>query len=110
MVLCEVGSLVVGDYDRVIPSLDYLFVLILEIFNCLMRKANEDSEFKFHPSCQELGITHSSFADDMVLLASADMGSFKVLKQTLSLFGDLTGLRLIVRRVRYFLGARPMVL
>ncbi|GAA0175435.1 hypothetical protein LIER_41915 [Lithospermum erythrorhizon] len=79
-------------YGYLISS--YLFILVLEIFNDLMKEANSKPGFTFHPSCQQLGITHLSFADDMIILVSGDLRSFLVIKETLQLFGDLTGLRL----------------
>ncbi|GAA0169908.1 hypothetical protein LIER_24288 [Lithospermum erythrorhizon] len=72
-----------------------------------MRKASGDPEFKFHPRCQQLGITHLSFVDDKILLASADMASFKIIKETLFLFGDLTGLRLNCSKSMIFFGSTP---
>ncbi|GAA0166729.1 hypothetical protein LIER_21819 [Lithospermum erythrorhizon] len=86
------------------PISSYLFILFLEIFNGLMRKASGKSGFKFHPKCRELGITHLSFTDDMVILASADKGTFRIIKETLSLFGSLTSLRLNCSKSRIFFG------
>ncbi|GAA0185196.1 hypothetical protein LIER_32484 [Lithospermum erythrorhizon] len=65
------------------PISSYLFILVLDVFNGLMRKAVEGPEFIFYPGCQRLGITHLSFADDMVILVSADPESFKIVKDTL---------------------------
>ncbi|GAA0175710.1 hypothetical protein LIER_41963 [Lithospermum erythrorhizon] len=70
-------------------------------------KASGDPEFKFHPRCQQLGITHLSFVDDMIHLASADMASFRIIKETLSLFGDLTGLRFNCSKSMIFFGSTP---
>ncbi|GAA0161541.1 reverse transcriptase [Lithospermum erythrorhizon] len=89
------------------PISSYLFVLVLDIFNGLMRKASGDPEFKFHPKCQQLEITHLSFADDMILLTSADIGSFKVIKKTLAMFVYLTGLRLNCAKSKIFFGSTP---
>ncbi|GAA0154886.1 hypothetical protein LIER_12736 [Lithospermum erythrorhizon] len=85
----------------------YLFILVLEIFNGLMRRASDSSAVRFHPKCQQLCITHLSFADDMVLLVSADMDSFRVIKETLVLFGDLTGLKLNCSKSRIFFWSTP---
>ncbi|GAA0170913.1 hypothetical protein LIER_25071 [Lithospermum erythrorhizon] len=75
------------------PISSYLFILVLEIFNGLMRKASGTPRYTFHSKCRELGITHLSFADDMILLVSANMDIFRVVKDTLSLFefGDADG-------------------
>ncbi|GAA0163849.1 hypothetical protein LIER_19621 [Lithospermum erythrorhizon] len=104
-----VGLLVLGGLRQGDPMSSYLFLLVLEIFNGLMRKAkaSSSSAFGFHPKCRQLGITHLSFADDMVLLASADMSSFRVIKETLVLFGDLTSLKLNCSKSRIFFGNTP---
>ncbi|GAA0139319.1 hypothetical protein LIER_35066 [Lithospermum erythrorhizon] len=65
------------------PIFSYLFILVLQIFNGLMRKDSNAPGFKFHPNSQQLGITHLSFANDMVLLVLADMDSSGLSKRLL---------------------------
>ncbi|GAA0184349.1 reverse transcriptase [Lithospermum erythrorhizon] len=72
-----------------------------------MRQASGFSVFKFHLKCPQLGITHLSFADDMVLLTSADMESFWIIKETLGLFGELTSLMLNCDKRAIYFGSPP---
>ncbi|GAA0164011.1 hypothetical protein LIER_19742 [Lithospermum erythrorhizon] len=92
------------------PISSYLFIVVLEIFNGRMRKARKKSGFTFHPNCQQLGITHLSFAYDMIILVSADMTSFQVLKETLRVFGDLTSLKLNCDKSKIYFGSTPQEL
>ncbi|GAA0161041.1 hypothetical protein LIER_17452 [Lithospermum erythrorhizon] len=57
----------------------YLFLMVLEVFNGLMQKLHGNNKFSFHPYCQDLRIKHLSFADDMILLSSAMLNSFRVI-------------------------------
>ncbi|GAA0142729.1 hypothetical protein LIER_35623 [Lithospermum erythrorhizon] len=45
----------------------------------------------------------------MVLLSSTDMSSYRVIKETLVLFGDLTGLKLNCSKSKIFFGSTPRV-
>ncbi|GAA0184586.1 reverse transcriptase [Lithospermum erythrorhizon] len=92
------------------PISSYLFILVLEIFKGLMKETSCRPDFTFHPHCQQLGITHLSFADNMILLVSADMRSFQVVKETLRVFVELTGLKLNCDKSKVYFGSTPQLL
>lgn len=50
---------------------------------CLRRSLNElkyVQDFKYHPRCVELGITHLSFAYDLVIFTRGDLASIAALQ------------------------------
>ena len=55
-------------------------------------KVRESNQFKFHPQCENLKITHLSFADDLVIFVAADLHSVQLVKDTLDEFKELSGL------------------
>ncbi|GFY83129.1 hypothetical protein Acr_02g0013690 [Actinidia rufa] len=49
-------------------------------------------EFKHHPKCLELSITHLAFADDLILFTRGDAISVKLIMECLKQFGNYSGL------------------
>ncbi|GKD65820.1 RNA-directed DNA polymerase, eukaryota, reverse transcriptase zinc-binding domain protein, partial [Tanacetum coccineum] len=76
------------------PMSPYLFTLVMEAFNLIMRKNIKDTaEFKFHHGCQKLGITHLCFADDLLVFCHGDHKSVNVIKKALEEFSSYSGLK-----------------
>jgi len=50
-------------------------------------------QFKFHPNCKSLGLTHLMFADDLMLFYKADPFSLSLLKGALHASYATVGLR-----------------
>ncbi|KAL0346366.1 UNVERIFIED_CONTAM: hypothetical protein Scaly_1652600 [Sesamum calycinum] len=75
------------------PMSPYLFVLVMEIWNSLLRyRVQSVAQFQYHWKCKELGILNLCFADDVLLFCKAHIPSIQVLKDTLSEFSNLSGL------------------
>jgi len=76
--------------DRISP---FLFVIAMEAFTMIMqRKIQEPTQFKFHPYCKALKITHLSFVDDLLIFTAADLPSTKLVKEGLEEFKVASGL------------------
>ncbi|KAL0307935.1 UNVERIFIED_CONTAM: hypothetical protein Sangu_3002100, partial [Sesamum angustifolium] len=76
------------------PMSPYLFVLVMEIWNSLLRfRIRNAPEFQYHWKCKELGLTNLCFADDVLLFCKAHLPSIKVLTNTLTEFATLSGLK-----------------
>ncbi|GAA0143396.1 hypothetical protein LIER_04089 [Lithospermum erythrorhizon] len=73
----------------------YLFIIIMEFFDDLMKMAVVEPahKFKFHPLCQQIGLTNICFADDLWILCSADNDSICIIKNVITKFGEATGLK-----------------
>ncbi|KAL0293586.1 UNVERIFIED_CONTAM: hypothetical protein Sangu_3235000 [Sesamum angustifolium] len=75
------------------PMSPYLFVLVMEIWNSLLRyRVQNAAHFQYHWKCKELGILNLCFADDVLLFCKAHIPSIQVLKDTLNEFAALSGL------------------
>ena len=51
------------------PLCPYLFV----IYQGWSTRVQGFNNLKFHPHCKELGLTHLSFADDLLMFSAADL-------------------------------------
>ena len=78
-----------GQGDLVSPC---LFVLAMEEFTRIIRsKVANFQQLKYHPNCASLGITHLSFANDILIFAAADLSSIHLIKEAFpSLVSQLT--------------------
>nr|GEV19294.1 hypothetical protein [Tanacetum cinerariifolium] len=75
------------------PLSPYLFTLVMEILNLLVKKhVGLNPNFKFHWQCKDLNITHLCFTDDMMLFCHGDIFSVSVLKKALDEFRNVSGL------------------
>ncbi|GAA0161170.1 hypothetical protein LIER_17546 [Lithospermum erythrorhizon] len=85
------------------PISSYLFLLVLEVFNVIMREASATG-FEFHHLCHSQRITHMSFVDDIVIVASPTKQNIQIIRDSLRLFGELTGLRLNCPKSKVYFG------
>lgn len=63
----------------------YLYVIVSNVLSKLLNKVVLDRRFGHHPLCSEIGLSHLSFADDIVVFTDGSPGS---LKGTLDVFRD----------------------
>lgn len=69
------------------PISPYLFVLAMEYLSRAIKVATSNPNFNFHPKCEKIGLTHLSFADDIILFSRGDVHSVTILHNTLQQFG-----------------------
>ena len=75
------------------PMSPYLFTLVMEILNLLVKKKVEGSSlFQYHFGCKKLKITHVCFADALVMFCHGDKHSVQVIKEVIEEFGSISGL------------------
>ena len=74
------------------PISPLLFVLMMEYLNRIMVKMQRDPNFNHHSHCERLGITHLSFADDVLLHCRGDEKSIEMILKAFSFFSKSTGL------------------
>ncbi|GAA0151837.1 reverse transcriptase [Lithospermum erythrorhizon] len=64
--------------------------------------------FSFHHLSQAEQITHTRFADDMVIVVSPTQRNIKIVQYYLEVFGEITRLKLNCVKVKFTLGARQL--
>jgi len=86
------------------PLSPLLFVLTMDYFSRLMLKASSLPQYKHHPHCKALNITHLMFADDLILFGKADVPTLRILKETLTTLSSCTGLVANIQKSQIYLG------
>ncbi|KAL0378647.1 UNVERIFIED_CONTAM: hypothetical protein Sradi_3170200 [Sesamum radiatum] len=76
------------------PMSPYLFVIIMELWHVLLQQRIQNSDgFLYHWKCGELGILNLCFADDVLIFCSGTLQSVSIIKNVLSEFASMSGLR-----------------
>ena len=73
----------------------------------LRRRVLEFKDFKFHPQCKQLQITHLSFADDLLLFSAANLPSIRIIQLDLKEFREISGLALNPNKSEIFFAVVP---
>ncbi|XP_019235633.1 PREDICTED: uncharacterized protein LOC109215964 [Nicotiana attenuata] len=75
------------------PVSPYLFVIAIEHLQREMNQLPRLKEFKYHPRCKRIRVTHIYFADDLLIFYRADINSITVLRETFQRFSATSGLQ-----------------
>lgn len=51
----------------------FIFGIIMEYLNRYLNRLKQERSFNFQPRCSKLGITHLSFADDLLLFVKGEL-------------------------------------
>ncbi|KAJ9541740.1 hypothetical protein OSB04_028246 [Centaurea solstitialis] len=90
------------------PLSPYLFTIVMEGFSMLLQQCIEEAGmFGYHLGCENLGITHLCFADDLFVFTRGDVASVEVVKKALSLFASRSGLTPNLQKSDIFFGNVP---
>ncbi|KAL0362089.1 UNVERIFIED_CONTAM: Retrovirus-related Pol polyprotein from type-2 retrotransposable element R2DM [Sesamum calycinum] len=83
------------------PMSPYLFVLVMEIWTTLLRhRVQHDPNFQYHWKCKEHRILSLCFADDGLLFCKAHIPSVQVIKDTLTEFANMSGLKVNASKIQ----------
>lgn len=66
---------------------------MVEVFNKIVIGGSQTRQFQFHPRCGNIKISSIAFADDLFILAKAELDTIGYVKQCLKVFGDNSGLQ-----------------
>ncbi|XP_019262453.1 PREDICTED: uncharacterized protein LOC109240278 [Nicotiana attenuata] len=75
------------------PISPFLFAIAMEYLSRQLNELKEDRLYQFHPKCAKLGITHLSFADDLLLFAKGNLSSINALYKCFRQFSEASGLQ-----------------
>lgn len=73
----------------------YLFVISMNVLSKLLDRAAHHRHIGYHPKCQTLGLTHLSFADDILVFTD---GKVRSVDGIISQFAKISGLKISMEK------------
>ncbi|XP_075088275.1 uncharacterized protein LOC142170295 [Nicotiana tabacum] len=86
------------------PISSFLFAIVMEYLSRSLNKLNEVKGFKFHPRCSKLGITHLSYADDLLLFARGFLNFISHRHDCFNHFSQVYGLQANLKKSSVYFG------
>lgn len=86
------------------PLSPLLFVLSMEYLSRILKKASTVANFRFHPNCRKMGLTHLLFADDLLVFCAGDPTTIHQIIFALEKFHKIAGLSLNRQKSQIILG------
>ncbi|XP_019237290.1 PREDICTED: uncharacterized protein LOC109217490 [Nicotiana attenuata] len=74
------------------PISPFLFAIAMEYLSRLLKGLKHVKDYKIHPRCGKLNITHLSFADDLLMFTRGDSKSVNILHACFMKFSAASGL------------------
>lgn len=71
-----------------------MYVILNNVLSKLLNKEVEDGEFRYHPQCKEVKLTHLSFADDILVFTNGTRDSLLVVIEVMKRFAKMSGLHI----------------
>ncbi|XP_039049729.1 uncharacterized protein LOC120190725 [Hibiscus syriacus] len=93
------------------PLSPYLFVLAMNILSIMLNLVAERGMLGFHLKCRKIGLTHLSFADDLLIFCKGNVDYVVGVLTTLDQFYDVFGLKLNPAKCEIFAaGIHPRIM
>lgn len=89
------------------PMSSFLFVIVIEYLNRLLKSLSQMNGFKHHPRCAKLGIIQISFVDDLLLFSKGDITSVSLLFDCFKKFSEASGLIANLSKSSIYFGGVP---
>ncbi|VFQ78803.1 unnamed protein product [Cuscuta campestris] len=86
------------------PMAPTLFLFCMEYLSRMIRRMLYGSRFTFHNRCSKLGITHVTFADDVMMFCKGNVDSVNVLAKAIKIFSQGTTTTSMEAIVEEFIG------
>lgn len=87
----------------------YLFVISMDVLSKMLDKAADARRFGFHPKCKSLGLTHLSFADDLMVLSDGKVRSVEGIVEVFDEFYKHSGLRISMEKSTMYMAGVPQI-
>ncbi|KAG7564158.1 Reverse transcriptase zinc-binding domain [Arabidopsis suecica] len=76
----------------------YLFVISMDILSKMLDNGATLQQFGYHPKCKNIGLTHISFADDMMVLIDGKIRSIEGIVSIFDEFAKISGLKISMEK------------
>ncbi|KAH0689336.1 hypothetical protein KY289_016694 [Solanum tuberosum] len=86
------------------PMSPFLFAIVMEYLSINLNDLANHKQFKYHPKCSRLKITHLSFADDLLMFAKGDPESIHMLQEKFNVFIAASGLQANLSKSAMYFG------
>ena len=86
------------------PMSPFLFTIAMEYLSRLLKGLKEEKNFKYHPKCAKLDVTHLCFANDLLLFSRGDLNSIKELHKCFTEFSQASGLQANLNKSSIYCG------
>ncbi|XP_038996528.1 uncharacterized protein LOC120121164 [Hibiscus syriacus] len=84
------------------PLSPILFVLSMNVLTRLLNLAAVKGLYSYHPKCKQIGLTHLSFADDLLIFCKGNVESVAGVISVLDKFYEISGLNLNAAKCVFF--------
>ncbi|KAL9830379.1 putative RNA-directed DNA polymerase [Arabidopsis thaliana] len=85
----------------------YFFVMCMDVLSKMLDRAAEEKKFGYHPRCRNFGLTHLSFADDIMVLSDGKVRSVEGIVAVFDAFAKCSGLRISIAKSTLYLAGIP---
>ena len=83
----------------------YLFVICMNVLSKLLDKSANDHNLGYHPKCKNIGLTHLTFADDIMIFTNGRTRSIDSIIEVFDYFGKTSGLKISMEKsTMYYAG------
>jgi len=81
----------------------YLFVIAMDVLSKMLDRAAGFKKFGYHPRCQTIGLTHLTFADDLMVLSDGKVRSVEGIVSVFDEFAKKSGLKISMEKSTIYL-------
>lgn len=85
----------------------YLFVISMDVISKMLDKVDGARQFGYHLRCKNLGLTHLSFADDIIILSDGKPRSIQGIVKVFDYFAAFSGLKISMEKSTMYLSEIP---
>ena len=79
----------------------------MDVLSKLLDKAASVRSIGYHPRCQNLGLTHLMFADDLMMVTDGKVRSMEGIVEVFEKFAKISGLRISMDKSTMYMGGVP---
>lgn len=80
----------------------YLFVICMDVLSKLLDKSAQRNQIGYHPKCKNMGLTHISFADDIMVFTDGSLRSIEGIIEAFDYFAKVSGLKISMEKLTIF--------
>ncbi|KAG7543982.1 Reverse transcriptase domain [Arabidopsis thaliana x Arabidopsis arenosa] len=81
----------------------YLFVMSMDVLSKMLDQAADLRKYGYHPRCKSIGLTHLSFADDLMVLSDGKVRSIDGIVEVFDAFAKRSGLKISMEKSTIYL-------